>query len=128
MLSTVFNPCSNIHLVIFFRIGMKGDGLLYIKKILQVTTRYFFCLLLKKLLTYFLSSTVCTVLRWLDRSVVHCSDVYKGSGVMFRTFAQFLFNFFSEGQGVWKILLEIQDGRGVYFSSQKWKFRRGGGS
>ena len=43
-----------IHLAVFFRIGMKGDGWLYIKVILQVTTRYFFCLLLKKLLTYFL--------------------------------------------------------------------------
>ena len=50
-----------IHLAVFFWIGMKGDGLLYIKVILQVTTRYFFCLLLKKLLTYFLSSTVCIV-------------------------------------------------------------------
>ena len=50
-----------IHLAVFFWIGMKGDGLLYIKVILQVTTRYFFCLHLKKLLTYFLSSTVCIV-------------------------------------------------------------------
>ena len=50
-----------IHLAVFFWIGMKGDGLLYIKVILHVTTRYFFCLHLKKLLTYFLSSTVCIV-------------------------------------------------------------------
>ena len=50
-----------IHLAVFFWIGMKGDGLLYIKVILQVTTRYFLCLHLKKLLTYFLSSTVCIV-------------------------------------------------------------------
>ena len=48
-------------LAVFFWIGMKGDGLLYIKVLLQVTTRYFFCLLLKKLLTYFLSSTECIV-------------------------------------------------------------------
>ena len=46
-----------IHLVLFFQIGMKGDRWLYIKVILQVTTRYFFCLLLMKLLSrmYFLS-------------------------------------------------------------------------
>ena len=49
----------------------------------------FFCLFLKKLLTYFLSSTVC-----FDRSVAHHSHIYKGSGLMFRTFAQFLFKLF----------------------------------
>ena len=54
---------------------MKGDGLLYIKVILQATTRYFFCLLLKKLLTYFLSSTVCIVK--MVRSIGY-SDVYNG--------------------------------------------------
>ena len=55
---------------------MKGDVLLYIKVILQVTTRYFFCSLLKKLLTYFLSSTVGIVSRLFDRSVV--PETHKG--------------------------------------------------
>ena len=31
-----------IHLAVFFRIGIKGDGWLYKKVLLQVTTRYFF--------------------------------------------------------------------------------------
>ena len=66
-----------IHLAVFFWIGMKGDGLLYIKVILQVTTRYFFCLHLKKLLTFFCLQQYVS-LRWFDRSVEHYSDVYNG--------------------------------------------------
>ena len=50
---------------------------------------------------------------------------------MFITFAQFLFKlfFFPEGQGGMKETFGNSRGeRGVYFSSQKWKFWRGGGS
>ena len=48
---------------------------------------------------------------------------------MFRTFAQFLFKMlFPEGQGGMKETFGNSEGRGVYFSSQKWRFQRGGGS
>ena len=81
---------------------------------------------------YFLSSTVCIVSRWFDRSVVRYSDVTRESGLMFRTFAQFLFKlFFPEGQGGMEETFGNSGGGGgggVIFSSQKWKFRRGGGS
>ena len=47
------------------------------------------------------------------------------SGLLFRTFAQFLFKTnFPERLGG----LEILEGWGVYFSFKKWKFWRGGGS
>ena len=48
---------------------------------------------------------------------------------MFRTFAQFLFKLlFPEGQGGMKETFGNSGGEGVYYSSQKWKFRRDGGS
>ena len=91
-----------IHLAVFFWIGMKGDGLLYIKVNLQVTTRYFFCLLLKKLMTYFLSSTVCIVK--MVRSMIRLNTIAMFTmegGLMFRTFAQFLFKLlFQRDRGV----------------------------
>ena len=91
-----------IHLAVFFRIGMKGDGWLYITVILHVTTRYFFCLLLKKLLIYFLSSTVCIVkmVCMINRLNTIVMFTMEG-GLMFRTFAQFFLNcFFQRGKGV----------------------------
>ena len=48
---------------------------------------------------------------------------------MFRTFAQFLFKLlFPEGQGGMKETFGNSGGEGVYYSLQKWKFRRDGGS
>ena len=49
---------------------------------------------------------------------------------MFTTFVQFLFKLrFPEGQGGMKETFGNSGGDGGgYFPSQKWKFRRGGGS
>ena len=76
-------------------------------------TRYFFCLLLKKL--HFLFSTLCVVLRWFPRSVVHHIVMFtRESGLISRSFAQFLFNFFFQ--------------RGRRYDRNFWKFQRGVGS
>ena len=42
-----------IHLAVFFWIGMKGDGLLYVRVTLQVTTRYFFLLTFEEITDVF---------------------------------------------------------------------------
>ena len=64
------------------------------------------------------------------RSVVTIVMFTMEGGLMFRTFAQFVFKLlFPEGQGGMKETFGNSGGEGgVYFSSQKWKFRRGGGS
>ena len=85
MLSTIFNPCSDVLSGFLSDWNERG----WIVKHQGNLPDIFFCLFLKKLLTYFLSSTV-----WFDRSVAHHSHIYKGSGLMFRTFAQFLFKLF----------------------------------
>ena len=60
MFTQVYGECCQqfsihvlIHLAVFFWIGMKGDGLLYIKVILQVTTRYFFLLTFEEITDVF---------------------------------------------------------------------------
>ena len=60
MLSTVFNPCSDTFSA--FLLDWNERGWIVIHQG-NLTSDYqiFFCLLLKKLLTYFLSSTVCIV-------------------------------------------------------------------
>ena len=69
---------------------MKGNGWLYIKAILQVTTRYFFCLLLKKLLTYFcLQQYVPSYDSSIDRLYTIVMFT-RESDLMCITFAQFL--------------------------------------
>ena len=104
MLSTVFNPCSDA-LSGFLSDWNERGWIVNIKVTLKVTTRFFSCLFLKKLLTCFLSSTV-----WFDRSVVHHSHIFKGSGLMFRTFAQFLFKLFLSYFSKFKVALSQRDG------------------
>ena len=78
------------------------------------SARYFFCLLLRK----FLSLTDV----WFQEMLRSISDTQvmfiRESGLMFRTFAEFLFkmNFSRGAGGVYKMLLEIPEGWGVYFS------------
>ena len=54
----------------------------------------------------------------------------RESGLMFRTFAQFLVQMkFSRGAGgSAKCFWKFQRGGGFIFSFKKWKFQRGGGS
>ena len=89
MLSTVFNPCSD---VLSGFLSAWNERVWIVKHQGKLKSHYqifFFCLLLKKLLKYLLSSTV-----WLDPSVAHHSHIYKGKQPNFRTFAQFLFKLF----------------------------------
>ena len=89
MLSTVFNPCFDVLSGFFSAWNERGWIVKHQGNLKSDYQIFFFCLRLKKLLTYFLSSTV-----WFNRSVAHHSHIYKGKQPNFRTFAQFLFKLF----------------------------------
>ena len=89
MLSTVFNPCFDVLSSFFSAWNERGWIIKHQGNLKSDYQIFFFCLRLKKLLTYFLSSTV-----WFDRSVAHHNHIYKGKQPNFRTFAQFLFKLF----------------------------------
>ena len=111
---------------------MKGNGLLYIKVILQATTRYFFCLLEEITDVFFVFNSVYRFLKdgSIDRLNAIAMFTMEG-GLMFRTFAQFLFKLlFPEGQGGMKETFGNSGGEGgggVFFFTKMEILERWGG-
>ena len=91
MLSTVFNPCSDV-LSGFLSAWNERGWIVKHQGNLKSDYQIFFLFTFEEITDvhmYFLSSTV-----WFDRSVAHHSHIYKGKQPNFRAFAQFLFKLF----------------------------------
>ena len=77
MLSTVFNPCSNTFSGFLSDWNERGWMVIH-QDNLTSDFQIFFLFTFEEIANIFLFSTVCTVLRWFNQSVVHYSHVYKG--------------------------------------------------